>query len=400
MFLSIFLLIHLSLNERLPKMICKLGIWDESVPGIKFDHHGYSNYSRIQQKLMDEFPRGEEGRRKWELIVHNAKEHGMRKSYDCVVGVSGGTDSSYLLYILKKAGLRPLAVNLDNGWSSEIAVANIQRMTNSLGIDLETYVIDYEEIKDLMRCYMKASLPWIDVPTDIAIQSILFKLAKKIGVKYIFVGNDFRSEGKQPTEWTYSDQKQLKYLHKKYGTTKLHTYPLVSMYELVYLGYVKDIKIFSVFNYIEYNKQDAQEFLIQNYGWRYYGEHHHENLFTKFAIGYWMYEKFGIDKRKITYSAQIMSGKISRDEALARVSKPPYSNADIDQDLDYILNKLSFTRNEFSTIWESPNKGFQDYPSYFNLFIKLYKYVWPVLKNVVSTKPKMFFELEERGLDK
>ena len=175
---------------------------------------------------------------------------------------------------------------------------------------------------------------------------------------------------------------------------------MISLSELVYLGYLKGIKLFSVFNYIEYNKQDAQEFLIENYGWRYYGEHHHENLFTKFAIGYWMYEKFGIDKRKITYSAQIMSGKISRDEALARVSKPPYNSADIDQDLDYILNKLSFTRNEFTSIWESPNKGFLDYPSYFNLFIKLYKYVWPILKYVVPTKPKMFFELEERGLVK
>ena len=381
-------------------MICNLGVWDDTVPGIVFDDNGISNYARIQNKLMNEFPRGEVGKRKWELMVDDAKMAGKNKAYDCVVGVSGGTDSSYLLYILKSAGLRPLAVNLDNGWSSEIAVANIQQMTRALGIDLETYVIDYEEIKDLMRCYMKAALPWIDFPTDIAIQSVLFKLANKIGVKYIFLGNDFRSEGKQPTEWTYSDQKQLLYVHKKFGTTKLDTFPMISLSELVYLGYLKGIKLFSVFNYIEYNKQDAQEFLIENYGWRYYGEHHHENLFTKFAIGYWMYEKFGIDKRKITYSAQIMSGKISRDEALARVSKPPYNSADIDQDLDYILNKLSFTRNEFTSIWESPNKGFLDYPSYFNLFIKLYKYVWPILKYVVPTKPKMFFELEERGLVK
>jgi len=379
-------------------MICKVGVWDDTIPGIVFDEFGVSNYARIQQKLINEFPRGEEGVRQWEKIVESAKKDGKNKRYDCIVGVSGGTDSSYLLHILKEAGLRPLAVNFDNGWNSEISVANIQRMTNALSIDLETYVIDYEEMKDLLRCYMLASLPWIDFPTDIAAQSVLFKYASKIGSRYIFVGNDFRSEGKQPTEWTYSDQRQLLYLHRKFGFSKLKTLPLVSLPELFYLGFIKGIKFYSAFNHIDYNKQEAQKFLVDNYGWRYYGEHHHENLFTKFAIGYWMYEKFGIDKRKITYSAQIMSGKISREDALEKVSFPPYNKDEIQQDLDYILNKLSFTRNEFLAIWESENKGYLDYPSYFNLFIKLYKYVWPVLKYIVPTKPKIFFELEERGM--
>ncbi|NUN07798.1 MAG: N-acetyl sugar amidotransferase [Ignavibacteriaceae bacterium] len=379
-------------------MICKLGIWDETVPGFVFDENGVSNYARIQQKLMYEFPRGGEGKRKWIKVVEETRREWKNKSYDCVVGVSGGTDSSYLLYVIKEAGLRPLAVNLDNGWNSEIAVANIQLMTNALGIDLETYVIDYEEIKDLMRCYMEASLPWIDVPTDIAIQSILYKLASKIGVKYIFIGNDFRSEGKQPTEWTYSDQKQLLHLHKMYGKVKLKTFPMLSLVELYYLGYVKGVKLFPVYNFIDYNKQDAQQFLIDKFGWRYYGEHHHENLFTKFAIGYWMYEKFGIDKRKITYSAQVLSGKITRKEALAKIANPPYSKEDIDKDLEYILNKLSYSKSDFQRLWNAPNKSFHDYPSYFNFIIKAYQYLWPVLKGIVPTKPKIFYELEERGL--
>ncbi len=208
-------------------MICKLGVWDETIPGIKFDEDGISNYAKIQRKLMKDFPRGNSGKKQWESIIEDVKLEGNKGKYDCIVGVSGGTDSSYLLHILSQNGLKPLAVNLDNGWNSEIAVANIKNMTSKLSIDLETYVIDYEEIKDLMRVYMLASLPWIDAPTDLAIQSILYLIAEKEKVNYIFIGNDFRSEGKQPTEWTYSDQKQLYYLHKKYGKVKLKTFPLV-----------------------------------------------------------------------------------------------------------------------------------------------------------------------------
>jgi asparagine synthetase B (glutamine-hydrolysing) len=207
--------------------VCKLGIWDETIPGVSFDNRGVSNYAKIQLKLMEDFPRGEIGEKQWQKIVLDIKKTTNNRKYNCIVGISGGTDSSYLLHILvKKYGLKPLAVNLDNGWNSEIAVANIKTMTKSLGIDLETYVIDYEEIKDLMRCYMLAALPWIDAPTDLAIQAILYLTAQKENIKYIFLGNDFRSEGKQPTEWTYSDTKQLKYLHKKFGRVKLKTYPI------------------------------------------------------------------------------------------------------------------------------------------------------------------------------
>lgn len=377
--------------------VCKLGIWDETIPGIKFDENGISNYAKIQQKLMNDFPRGEKGKRDWESIVDNVKKQGKGKRYDCVVGISGGTDSSYLLHILKEYDLKPLAVNLDNGWSSEIAVANIKTMTEKLNIDLETYVIDYEEIKDLMRSYMMAALPWIDAPTDLAIQSILYSTAEKEAIKYIFVGNDFRSEGKQPTEWTYSDQKQLSYLHKKFGKVKLKTFPIISLSKLIYLGYLRKIKLVPVYNFLDYQKKEAQKFLKEKYDWKYYGEHHHENLFTKFAIGYWQFEKFGIDKRKITYSAQVLSGEIERAEALEKVSKAPYKKDELENDLGYILNKLGFSKEEFTRIWESSNKSFKDYPSYYSYFEKSFKYVWPLVSRIVPTKPKIFYEFEERN---
>jgi len=378
-------------------MVCAKGIWDESIPGIKFDKDGVSNYAKIQLKLMEDFPRGEEGRRKWLEIVRDAKVKGKNKKYDGIVGVSGGTDSSYLLHLLKTVyDLRILAVNLDNGWNSEIAVRNIQKMTKILDIDLETYVIDYEEIKDLFRCYMFASLPWIDAPSDIAIQNVLYLIADRLNVKYIFVGNDFRSEGKQPTEWTYSDMKQLHHLHKVYGTKRLKTYPKMSILKFIYLSYFKNIKMIYPYNYLEYSKKEAQKFLKENYGWEYYDEHHHENLFTKFAIGYWQYKKFGIDKRKITYSAQILSNQITKEEALKIISKEPYNTSEINKDLEYILNKLDLTKDDFDKIWDKPNKTFRDYPSYYHYFEKFYDYLWPLLSKIIQVKPKVFYEFEER----
>ncbi len=377
--------------------MCTLGLWDNTIPGIEFDSEGVSNYAKIQFKLMNDFPRGIKGKEQFESLVKQIKKIGIRKKYDCLIGVSGGTDSSYLLHLTKGYGLRPLAVNLDNGWNSEIAVNNIKKITQALNIDLETYVIEYEEIKDLMRAYMISGLPWIDAPTDLAIQSVLYLIALREGIKFIFVGNDFRSEGKQPTEWTYTDQKQLNYIHKKFGKVKLKTYPIISLFKLFYLGYFRKIKLIPIFNFLDYKKKDAQDFLKKTYNWEYYGEHHHENLFTKFAIGYWQFEKFNIDKRKITYSAQILSKEISKEEALLKINKKPYSDEEIKSDLSYILNKLSISNSEFEEIWNSSNKSFLDYPSYYKYFIKFYRYLWPVVSKIVPNKPKIFYEIEQRS---
>jgi N-acetyl sugar amidotransferase len=376
---------------------CTKGIWDSTVPGIKFDPDGVSNYASIHEHLCKAFPQGDEGQRIWKGIVQNIKQAGKGKKYDCIIGVSGGTDSSYLLHLAKNVyGLRPLAVNLDNGWNSEIAVQNIKKVTKALAIDLETYVIDYQEIQDLLRVYMKAGLPWIDNPTDLAIQSILFKVAAQEKIKYILAGNDFRSEGKQPTEWTYSDQKQLRFLHRKFGTVKLKSYPLLSIYQYLWLSLIKGKRFYYPYNYLGYDKQNAQKLIIEKYGWSYYGEHHHENLFTKWAIGYWMYEKFGIDKRKITYSAQVLSNALSRDEALKITGKNPFTPDEIKNDTSYVLKKLELSPEEFSTIWSGPNKSFLDYPSYYTTFRRFAKSGGWFLKTFMKMKPKILIEIQER----
>jgi N-acetyl sugar amidotransferase len=378
-------------------MRCKLGIWDSSVPGIHFDENGISNYARIQQHLMKDYPLGEQGHSDWSKLAETVKKKGKNRQYDCIVGVSGGTDSSYLLHVAKQYGLRPLAVNLDNGWSSDIAVKNIRKLTTALNIDLETYVIDYEEIKDILRSFMRSGLPWIDVPSDLAIQAILYKIAQREKVSYILVGNDFRSEGKQPTEWTYGDLKLLRHVHNKFGVIKLKTYPMLSYFSLVYLGYLRGIKLLSPYNYLEYDKESAREFLIKEYKWEYYGEHHHENLFTKWVIGYWMYEKFSIDKRIITYSSQILNGKISREDALEIISHPPYNKNTIDQETAFVLKKLDVTREEYEMTWASPNKSLKDYPSYYPVIYKFARAIAPLLKHIVLAKPKIFYEMEGRN---
>ena len=377
--------------------ICTRGIWDSTVPGITFDEDGVSNYAKMFDKLCEVFPEDEEGKKYWENIVDKMKEKGKGRKYDCIIGVSGGTDSSYLMYIAKKEyGLRPLAVNLDNGWSSEIAVQNIKKVTKALDIDLETYVIDYEEVKAVLRAYMKASLPWIDGPTDNAIKAVLFSIAEREKVKFVISGSDFRSEGKQPSEWTYTDSKQMLSLVKKFEKIHLNTYPYQTLFDKVRSPIIKRIMDYPPLNYIEYQKITAREFLTREFNWEYYGGHHHENIFTRFAIAYWMPKKFGIDKRIITLSAQILNGELTREAALERMRKPPYDPDDMERDREFVIKKLDLTNEEFQRIWNQKNKYYWDYPSYMPLFKKFYKSSERFLKFFYSTPPSILVEKDIR----
>lgn len=380
--------------------VCTRGLWDESVPGIEFDENGISNYAHLFDKLCEAYPRGEKGNTEWLSIVNKIKKKGINKKYDCIVGVSGGTDSSYLLHLAKKYDLKPLAVNLDNGWNSDIAVKNIKKMTETLNIDLETYVIDYEEVKDLLRCFMLGGLPWIDAPSDLAIKSILYRIASREDVRFVLRGNDFRSEGSQPNEWTGGDGRTLKYLHKKYGCKKLRTFPNYTFTNLLYYGLIKKIKSVYPYYYLDYNKNKAQEFLKEKYSWEYYGGHHHENIFTKFSIAYWLYEKFKIDKRKITLSAQILSGEIKREDSIEEIQKLPYDINKKTEMIDYVSKKLDFTRDKFEEVFRSENHSYLDYPSYDFLFRKFLNYSNLFLKLIFIHKPQSMFQFEMRNKNK
>lgn len=380
------------------KRMCAVGVWDGTIPGISFDKNGVSNYYWLMKKLMEVYPRGEKGSEQWNNFSQRIIQSGKNKKYDCIIGVSGGTDSSYLLWMAKEFKIRPLAVNIDNGWNSEISVRNIKKMTDSLNIDLETYVINYEEIKDLYRCYLKASLPWVDIPADLAIKAALYRVASREGIKYILRGNDFRSEGTQPREWTYGDGKQLKYIHRKYGNVPLKTFPNYTISDLAFYSIIRNIKSIYPFYYLEYNKKEAQTFLKEKFNWEYYGGHHFENLFTRFVISYWLYEKFGIDKRKITLSAQIVSGEITKQEALKILNEKPYNESDKNYFLEYVLKKLDFSSDEFESLMKLPPKSFQDYPSDYRLIERTNWLSRFIYKKVFIHKPQSLFQAEFRTL--
>jgi hypothetical protein len=249
-------------------------------------------------------------------------------------------------------------------------------------------------MKEIHKAYMKAGLPWIDLPTDFAIRNILYFIAAREGIKFILIGHDFRSEGTQPNEWTHGDSKQLKYIVKNFSNISLRTYPYLSLIKYFYLGYLKRIKIIKPYYYIDYNKQKAQKYLIDHYDWEYYGGHHHENIFTKFTIAYWLKNKFNIDKRIITLSAQVLSGKIDRDLALKMLSEPPYNEEDMERDKNYVIKKLGLSQQEFNSIWNTDNKTIWDYPSYLPLFNKLSKIIIPLISMVAHSKPTFLYQHE------
>jgi N-acetyl sugar amidotransferase len=369
---------------------------DETIPEIEFDEAGICNYCDLHDRLCSAFPLGEEGKKYFESLIQRIKKEGEGKKYDCIIGISGGTDSTYLLHLAKQYRLRPLAVNLDNGWHSEIAVANIHKTLNKLSIDLDTYVVDYEEMKDILVSHIKAGLPWIDGPTDIAIVSSLYRAASREGLKYIIVGNNFRTEGRQPDVWTHIDGRSLKHVQQKFGTQKLKTFPNLTASDILYFQLFRGIKMIKPLYHLEYDKKEAMKILEKEYDWQYYGGHHYENLFTKFTITYWLYEKFQIDKRKVTLSAQVRSGQIERDAALLELDRKPYDQSNLKFDIKYITDKLGISEKEFQEYWNAKNKSILDYPSYWNLYKKYFTWINRIL-SLAGTKPMSTFGLRKKG---
>jgi N-acetyl sugar amidotransferase len=376
-------------------IICNTCVLDENVPDIEFDEFGECNYCKVHKALEKDYPLGKKGEEDFAALVNEMKRAGKKSEYDCIVGVSGGTDSTYLLLLAKQYGLRPLAVNVDNGWHSEIAVNNIKKSLDILNINLRTYVIDWEEMKKIHISFMKASLPWPDGTTDIAITSALYKIAAEENIKYVLIGHDFRSEGKQPEEWTYTDGKMIKKITQKYFKVKFKSFPNLTIKDYLYYGFIKKIKNVRPFWYLEYNKPEAKKIIEKELGWQYYGGHHHESIFTRFIISYWLPQKFNIDKRKVTLSAYVRSGMMSREEALNELKQAPYDKLKMEEDKEYVLKKLGLTQQEFDEIWNSPNKKFTDYPSYYPIYQKWGKLVIWVLKILFPFKPMMTYELKK-----
>ncbi|MFK7848608.1 MAG: N-acetyl sugar amidotransferase [Rhodothermales bacterium] len=307
----------------------------------------------------------------FESVIDKIKKAGRGKEYDCLIGVSGGVDSTYVAYLVKQHGLRPLAVHLDNGWDSELATSNIKNTLEKLGIDLHTHVIDWKEFKDLQLSFLKASLPDGEVPSDHAIFALMWREAAKRKIKYIVSGMNFQTESISVPEWSYghSDWKYIRAVHKKFGSSKLRTYPRFTFPYLAYIYLFKGVRTVSLLNYVKYDKQKVLYLIQDKLGWRNYGGKHHESIYTRFYQGYVLPKKFGIDKRYGHLSDLINSGQLSKEDALKEIKKPPYSEELQQEDKIYVCKKFGISVREFDEIMKLPPKLFYDYPNGFKLLM-------------------------------
>lgn len=377
-------------------MICSRCIYDDSIPYITFDSDGVCNYCRQHDELSNLYPTGEEGMKYLkELASHIKKEH-RKKKYDVVVGVSGGTDSSYMLYLAKEVlGLRPLAAHFDNTWNSKTAVENIKNVTEKLQIDLFTHVVDNQEYNDIFKSFMKASVPDIDTPSDIALATVHYYACRKFGIKYIFEGHSFRTEGISPHGWFYMDAKYIEMVQKQFGTKKIKTLPNLWMSHWLKWIIIDGIKKIRPLYYIDYNKEDVKAFLTKEFGWKYYGGHHMENRTAYFTNNYWLPQKFGYDLRYCEFSALVRSGQLEREKALEWIQEPkPFDK----QLLEEVYKRIGFTPQEFEEVFRQPNKSYRDYKTYKKTFEKMKWFFYLLYK--ANLVPLSFYLKYTRNYDK
>jgi N-acetyl sugar amidotransferase len=367
-------------------MICSRCIYDDRIPYITFDATGVCNYCRQHDQLEKEYPTGQEGGRRLEQLAGKIKEAGRNKRYDVVVGVSGGTDSSYLLYLAKKLGLRPLAAHFDNTWNSKIAVENIQSVLKGLGVDLFTHVVDNREFCDLFKSFLKASVPDIDTPSDIGLATTHYLAAQTYGVKYIFEGHSFRTEGISPHGWFYMDAKYIQTVQAQFGSYKIETFPNLWMGRWLKWTAIDRIKKIRPLYYLDYHKEQTKQFLNKEYGWKWYGGHHMENRTAYFTNNYYLPKKFGIDLRYSEFSALVRSGQMTRSEALEKIKEPKPFEPNI---LDEIKKRLDLKDAEFERIMNLPRKTYRDYQTYKELFERMRPIFWIMYR--LDLVPKSFY---------
>ncbi len=354
--------------------ICTRCVMDTSDPDITFDSAGVcshcATFDAVAKPILDQ---SQTGARlpAFEAMVCGLKEQGRGKDYDCILGLSGGVDSSYLALVAKDAGLRVLAVHCDAGWNSELAINNIERIVKTLGFDLFTYVLDWEEMRDLQLSFFKASLANCDIPQDHAFLATLYGIAAKKGIRSILSGSNYATEAVLPQSWGYdaSDLRHIKSVHKQFGTVKLRQYPTMPFWKRYFLyPFVYGIKNNHILNYIPYRKDVAKAALVERLGWRDYGGKHFESVFTKFFQSYYLVRKFGFDKRRAHLSSLVVTGQTTRDAALAELQKPPYDPATIEADKEFIAKKMEISTEQLEDLIRFPSKSYRDYPSNETMF--------------------------------
>lgn len=348
--------------------ICSQCVMDTSDAQITFDDQGVCDHCRTYERdVRPNWHTDERGHRALQELITEIKTRGKGKDFDCIIGLSGGIDSSYLTHVATEYGLRPLVFHVDAGWNSQIAVNNIEKLVDKLGLDLYTEVIDWEEMRDLQLAFFKSGVPHIDTPQDHAFFATMYKFAEEHDVKYILTGANYSTECiRNPIEWMYyqSDAIQLKDIHRQFGTRPLVNYPTTSILRhKIWLPYIKGIKVVRPLNSVPYDKAKAMQLLADVYGWQPYPQKHFESRFTRFYEGYWLPRKFGYDTRKVQFSSLIVTGQMTREEALRQLEQPALDDATIRQEFEYVATKLGIPTEELQGYFDAPNKTFRDYRS-------------------------------------
>jgi N-acetyl sugar amidotransferase len=369
--------------------LCARCVMDTTDPEISFDSQGVCSHckrydARVRAELFVDTP----GREALDRLVARIKEAGKGREYDCLLGVSGGVDSTAVAYTARQLGLRPLAVHLDNGWDSELSVKNIECALKTLEIDLYSHVVDWEEFKDLHLSFLKASVANSEIPTDHAIIGVLYGIAAAKGIRYILGGGNIATEGIMPTSWMYDakDLRHLRAIHRRFGSVPLKTFPCFSLWDFFRWTFVKKIRMIPILNYVSYNREEAVRLFERELGWRDYGGKHYESIYTKFFQAYILPTKFGIDKRRPHYSSQVCAGHLTRDKALKALEHPLYTLDALREDREYVLKKLGLTEAEFEAIMREPAKSYRDYPSN-DLVLRRMPALLSFVKRVATARP-------------
>ena len=349
--------------------ICSRCIYDERVPSIHFDVEGVCNYCRQIEGLVDQYGTGQpKGEAQFTTILNDIKRAGRGKQYDCIVGVSGGTDSSYLVYLAKEWGLRPLAVHYDNTWNSAIATMNIQRVLSGLNVDLYTHVVASRQADDIFRAFFLSGVAEIEAATDLGYAYLLRKVAARYLIKYILEGHSFLEEGITPLGRNYFDGRYIQAIHQQYGRRSIDTYPLMTFFCFLKSALLNQVKFIRPLWDLKYSKEDAQAFLVDRFGWHYYGGHHLENRMTAFYHSVYLPQKFGSDMRNNTLAARTRNGTLARAEAWAEYNTPPLIE---DELVGYFKKRLELSDELYASIMLSPPKNWMDYPTYKKRFERL-----------------------------
>lgn len=354
--------------------MCTRCVMDTTAGEITFDEHGvcsFCHYFDDHARPILERSRSEEGKRLFRQIVESIRNEGQNMPYDSILGLSGGTDSSYLTYLAANSGLRPLVVHVDMGWNSEVSERNVKNLVSKLGLDLEMVVVDFEEMRDLQVAFYRAAVQNCEIPQDHAFLAVLYRVAARHGIHYMLSGGNLATEAILPRSWGYNagDSRHLRAIHKQFGTSKLYSYPTLGFWQrYLYYPFIRRIREVRLLNYVPYNRAEAKALLSRELGWEDYGPKHFESVLTRFFQGYYLPTKFGIDKRKAHLSNLILAGQTTREEALKELEQPPYSAEQMQADKEYVAKALGLTIVEWDRILAIPSRRHSDFPSSRALF--------------------------------